>query len=136
MARERWAVTVPGAIPSTLAVVSVSRSSRSRRVITSRWRAGRRPSATITPVSMPSLGWSGEAGSCPARGTSRRRRRHHDTRVFTAVRTTHATGAGCRLTFAQDLQARAKASATSSSARCGSTPLAATARRHLSLFVS
>jgi aryl-alcohol dehydrogenase-like predicted oxidoreductase len=36
----------------------------------------------------------------------------------------------------EDLQARAKASATSSSARCGSTSLAATARRHLSLFVS
>ena len=55
--------------------------------------------------------------------------------VFTAVRTTHAMGDGCRLTFAQGLQARAKASATNSFARWRLTPLAATARRQLSLFV-
>jgi hypothetical protein len=35
---------------------------------------------------------------------------------FSAVRTTHAAGAGCLLTVRQEAQARAKASATSSCA--------------------
>jgi hypothetical protein len=36
--------------------------------------------------------------------------------MFSAVRTTHARGAGCRLTVRHDVQARVKASATRSSA--------------------
>jgi hypothetical protein len=45
------------------------------------------------------------------------------------VRTTHACGAGCRLTFGQDAQALANASATWSSASAMLPVLAATAFR-------
>ena len=46
--------------------------------------------------------------------TSRRRRRHREMFIFSAVRTTHALGAGCLLTVRHDEQARAKASSTRS----------------------
>jgi hypothetical protein len=46
--------------------------------------------------------------------TSRRRRRHREMFIFSAVRTTHALGAGCLLTVRHDEQALAKASSTRS----------------------
>lgn len=61
-----------------------------------------------------------------------RRRRHQDTRMLRAVRTTHAAGAGCRLSCGQEAQARAYASATRSSASARSPVPASTARRQLS----
>ena len=54
-ARDRCAITVPGAIPMTLAVVSVSRSRKIRSASTSRWRAGSRRSAAISTGSTPPL---------------------------------------------------------------------------------
>lgn len=68
-----------------------------------------------------------------SRVTSRRVRRQRETWWFSAVRTTHAAGDGCRLTFDQPAQARANASATASSAAARSVPLAMTVRRHGSL---
>jgi hypothetical protein len=64
---------------------------------------------------------------------SRRRRRHQEMLVFSAVRTTHAAGAGCLLTVRHDAQALAKASATSSCARSWSPTLISTVRRQSSL---
>jgi hypothetical protein len=58
------------------------------------------------------------------------RRRHHDAPAFSAVRTTHARGAGWRRTFRHDNHALANASATWSSASCTLPVLAATALRH------
>jgi hypothetical protein len=53
--------------------------------------------------------------------------------AFSAVRTTHAAGAGCLLTVRQDAQARANASATSSCAVSWSPTLIRTVRRNSSL---
>jgi hypothetical protein len=52
---------------------------------------------------------------------------------FSAVRTTHAAGAGCLLTVRQEAQARAKASATSSCALSWSPTVTRTVRRQSSL---
>jgi hypothetical protein len=49
--------------------------------------------------------------------------------VFSAVRTTHALGAGWRRTFRHDIQVFANASATWSSASCGLPATATTARK-------
>jgi hypothetical protein len=68
-----------------------------------------------------------------ATDTSRRRRRHREMFAFSAVRTTHATGAGCLLTMRQDAQARAKASSTSSCAVSRSPTLTRTVNRQSSL---
>jgi hypothetical protein len=57
----------------------------------------------------------GATRSWSTSGSSRRRLRHRDLRTLTAVRTTHAAGAGWRLTFRRSAQARANASATCSS---------------------
>jgi hypothetical protein len=69
----------------------------------------------------------------PSTVISRRRRRHQDTWVFSAVRTTQARGAGCSRTLRQDIQARVNASATRSSASCLSPTLTSTIRRQSSL---
>jgi hypothetical protein len=53
--------------------------------------------------------------------------------VFSAVRTTHAAGAGCLPTVRHDAHARAKASATSSCAVSWSPTLIKTVRRQSSL---
>ena len=127
-------VTVPGAIPMTFAVVSVSRSRKIRSASTSRWRAGSRRSAAISAGSTPPLVSAGAAASCSARGTSRCRRRHHETPRFSAVRTTHARGAACVRTLPHDVQARVKASATCSSASSRSPTTAVTALRQESLL--
>lgn len=75
----------------------------------------------------------GVGATSAVRATSRRVRRHRETWWFRAVRTTHADGAGWRLTFGQLAHARAKASATASSAAARSVPEATSARRHGSL---
>jgi hypothetical protein len=77
----------------------------------------------------------GKSATVPRSGTatSWRRRRHREMFMFSAVRTTHAAGAGCRLTFRHDAQARAKASSTRSWAVSWSPTLTRTARRHSSL---
>ena len=49
--------------------------------------------------------------------------------MFSAVRTTHARGAGWWLTVRHDIQALVNASATWSSASCGLPTTATTARR-------
>ncbi len=96
-ARDRCAVTVPGAIPRTWAVALVSRSRKTRSAITSRWRAGQPPQR-------------GEDRGIHAAGLDRRARRrharragppggggrHHETPVFSAARTTHPRGAEYR----------------------------------------
>jgi hypothetical protein len=78
---------------------------------------------------------AGRSASTPgsASGTSRRRRRHRDTCAFSAVRTTHAAGAGCVPTVRHDAHARANASATRSCARSRSLTLTRTVNRHSSL---
>jgi hypothetical protein len=63
-------------------------------------------------------------------GTSRRRRRHREILTFSAVRTTHAAGAGCLLTVRHDAQALAKASSTRSCAASRSPALTRTMNRH------
>ncbi len=54
--------------------------------------------------------------------------------MFSAVRTTQARGAACVLTLPHDVQARAKAAATRSSASCQSPTTAVTAFRQESLL--
>ena len=58
------------------------------------------------------------------------RLRHHDAPALSAVRTTHARGAGWRRTFRHDNHALANASATWSSASCTLPVPATTALRH------
>jgi len=84
MARPRWAMTVPGAMPSTSAVRPVSRSRTSRSATTCRCRAGNRITAAMirgsTKLSdVPPI--SDRSATAPGSGTdtSRRRRRHRET---------------------------------------------------------
>jgi hypothetical protein len=66
-------------------------------------------------------------------GNSLQRRRHREMFAFSAVRTTHAAGAGCLLTVRHDAQARTNASATRSCAASLSPTLSKTVNRHSSL---
>ena len=77
-------------------------------------------------------GWRSATAPGSGSGTSLRRRRHRETFAFSAVRTTHAVGAGCLLTVPQDAHARAKASATRSCAVSRSPTLTRTMRKQSS----
>jgi hypothetical protein len=79
---------------SCLAIEAVSRSRKIRSAITSRCQDGRRHIAVSNAASRPPPGSPGAVRSWPASGKSRPRRRHHDAPAFSAVRTTHARGAG------------------------------------------
>ena len=98
---------------------------------------GSRSSAAMIRGSTGPLGPSGLARSAIAAGsgigTSLRRRRHREMFAFSAVRTTHAAGAGCLLTVRHEAHARAKASATRSCAVSLSPTLSRTVNRHSSL---
>ena len=79
----------------------------------------------------------GRSATVPGSGTgsSRRRRRHREMFAFSAVRTTHAAGAGCLLTVRHDAQARVNASSTRSWAVSRSPTLTRMVRRHSSLVL-
>jgi hypothetical protein len=100
-------------------------------------RAGSRIRAAMVPGSTglsdpPQT--TGRSATVPGSGTdtSRRRRRHREMFAFSAVRITHAAGAGCLLTVRHDEQARAKASSTRSCAVSRSPTLIRTVRRQSS----
>jgi hypothetical protein len=134
--RQQRSARGRAAIPKTLAVVSVSRSSSTRSVITSLCRVGNLLNAAISVASMLLSASPFIGGSWPKRGTSRRRRRHKDTRKFMAVRSTQAFGAGWWRTMRHDVHARANASDTGSSASLRSPTVATTARKQESRLAS
>jgi hypothetical protein len=90
-----------------------------------------RGSTGLSAAAYPAAGRANTPGS--GSDISRRRRRHREMLAFSAVRTTHAAGAGCLLTDRHDAQARAKASSTSSCATSRSLTLTRTENGHASL---
>jgi hypothetical protein len=108
----------------------------SRSATTWRCLAGSRIRAAISPGSTgltPSVAATSARAPGSAIATSRRLRRHREMLTFSAVRTTHASGAGCLPTFRHDAHARANASATNSWAVSRSPTLTRTVIRHSSL---